>query len=51
MPSYAGFNHTVSLNSTGCLDNGRIMHEMLHTLGEICSLLRTLSLLKQHIYS
>ncbi|CAF1124491.1 unnamed protein product [Adineta ricciae] len=33
MPSTPNFNHTVILQSSGCIDNGRIMHELLHTLG------------------
>jgi hypothetical protein len=37
--SYVGYNpntlqeHTVSLQYPGCVDHGRIMHELLHTLG------------------
>jgi hypothetical protein len=26
-------DHIVSINYPGCFDNGRIMHELLHTLG------------------
>jgi hypothetical protein len=33
-PPSASYNHTVTLNKTGCLIDGIIMHEFLHTLGE-----------------
>ena len=26
-------NHTVTINYPGCFDDGHIMHELLHTLG------------------
>ncbi|CAF1289978.1 unnamed protein product [Rotaria sordida] len=32
-PYIPNYNHTVILNSSGCLDDGRIMHEFMHTLG------------------
>ena len=30
-------NRTVNLQYPGCIDDGRIMHELLHTLGIILS--------------
>lgn len=30
-----GVNHTVTLEYPGCLDDARIMHELLHTLGNL----------------
>jgi hypothetical protein len=30
-----GINHTVTLEYPGCFDEGTIMHELLHTLGNL----------------
>ncbi len=30
-----GINHTVSIAYPGCFDDARIMHELLHTLGNL----------------
>jgi hypothetical protein len=30
-----GINHTVTIEYPGCFDDGRIMHELLHTLGNL----------------